>query len=43
MAFIFKDLSKPIKKIGAIPMENLEMLKNWADENDIFLAKVYLI
>ena len=39
MAFIFKDLSKPIKKIGAIPMENLEMLKNWADENDIFFGE----
>ena len=39
MAFIFKDLSKPIKRIAAIPMENLDMLKNWADENDIFFAE----
>ena len=39
MAFIFKDLSRPIKKINAIPMENLEMLKNWADENDIFFGE----
>jgi len=39
MAFIFKDLSKPIKRIVAIPMENLDMLKTWADENDIFFAE----
>ncbi len=39
MAFIFKDLSKPIKRIAAIPMENLDMLKSWADENDIFFAE----
>ena len=39
MAFIFKDLSKPIKRIVAIPMENLDMLKTWADENDIFYAE----
>lgn len=39
MAFIFKDLSRPIKKIEVIPMENLDMLKTWADENDIFFAE----
>ena len=39
MAFIFKELSKPIKRIAAIPMESLDMLKTWADENDIFFAE----
>jgi nucleosome binding factor SPN SPT16 subunit len=39
MAFVFKDLSRPIKRIAAIPMENLDMLKTWADENDIFFAE----
>lgn len=39
MAFIFKDLSRPIKRITAIPMENLDMLKTWADENDIFFGE----
>jgi nucleosome binding factor SPN SPT16 subunit len=39
MAFIFKDLSKPIKRITSIPMENLDMLKTWADENDIFFGE----
>ena len=39
MAFIFKDLSRPIKRIAAIPMENLDMLKTWADENDIFFGE----
>ena len=35
MAIIFKDYSRPVKKIYTIPMENLDMLKTWADENDI--------
>lgn len=39
MAFIFKDLSRPIKRITAIPMENLDMLKTWADENDILFGE----
>ena len=43
MAFIFKDLSKYIKRIAAIPLENFDMFKNWVDENVIFSLKVYLI
>ena len=39
MAIIFKDFSRPPKKISAIPMENLDMLKTWADENDIFYGE----
>ena len=39
MAFIFKDYSRPIKKISAIPVENLDMLKSWADENDILFGE----
>ena len=39
MAFIFKDYSRPIKKISAIPIENLDMLKSWADENDILFGE----
>ena len=39
MVFLFKDLSKPPKRIQAIPMENLDMLKTWADDNDIFFSE----
>ena len=39
MAIIFKDFSRPIKRITTIPMENLDMLKTWADENDIFYGE----
>jgi nucleosome binding factor SPN SPT16 subunit len=39
MAFIFKDYSRPIKKISAIPVESLDMLKSWADENDILFGE----
>ena len=39
MAFVFKDFSRPIKKISAIPIEYLDMLKSWADENDIFFGE----
>ena len=39
MAFIFKDYSRPVKKISAIPVENLDMLKTWADENDILFGE----
>ena len=39
MAFVFKDLSKPVKRIGAIPMEHLDMLKTWADSNDIYFSE----
>lgn len=35
MAIIFKDWNKPVQRITAIPIENLEMLKNWLDESDI--------
>jgi nucleosome binding factor SPN SPT16 subunit len=35
MAIIFKDWNKPVQKITAIPVENLEMIKNWLDESDI--------
>ena len=39
MAIIFKDFSRPIKRITTIPMENLDMLKTWADENDILYGE----
>lgn len=39
MTFIFKDLSKPVHRIGAIPTENLDMLKTWLDENDILFGE----
>ena len=39
MAFIFKDFSRPVKKIYTIPIENLDMLKTWADENDILFGE----
>ena len=39
MAFVFKDFSRPVKKIYTIPMENLDMLKSWADENDILFGE----
>ena len=39
MAIIFKDYSKPIKRITTIPMESLDMLKTWADENDILFGE----
>ena len=39
MAIIFKDFSKPIKRITTIPMESLDMLKTWADENDILFGE----
>lgn len=39
MAFLFKDLSKPIQRITAIPMENLDMLKSWLDNNDILFGE----
>ena len=39
MAFVFKDLSKPIQRITAIPMETLDMLKSWLDENDILFGE----
>ena len=39
MAFIFKDLNKPFHRITTIPMENLDMLKSWLDENDILYGE----
>ena len=39
MAFVFKDLSRPIKKIYTIPMECLDMLKTWADDNGILYGE----
>lgn len=39
MAFIFKDLAKPVQRITIIPMENLEMIKSWLDECDIYYAE----
>ena len=39
MTFIFKDLSKQVHRIGAIPSENLDMLKTWLDENDILFGE----
>ena len=39
MAFIFKDYSRPIVKITTIPTDSLDMLKTWADENDIFFGE----
>ena len=39
MAFVFKDFSRQVKKIYTIPMENLDMLKSWADENDILYGE----
>ena len=39
MAFVFKDYSRPIKKISAIPIENLDMLKTWLDDNDILFSE----
>ena len=35
MAIIFKDWNKPVQRITAIPIQNLEMIKNWLDEMDI--------
>jgi nucleosome binding factor SPN SPT16 subunit len=39
MAFVFKDLNKPVHRITAIPMENLEMIKSWLDECDILFSE----
>ena len=39
MAFVFKDFSRPIKKIYTIPMECLDMLKTWADDNNILYGE----
>ena len=39
MALVFKDFSRPVKKIYTIPIENLDMLKTWADENDILYGE----
>ena len=39
MAILFKDFSRPVKKIYTIPIENLDMLKTWADENDILFGE----
>ena len=39
MAIVFKDFSRPVKKIYTIPIENLDMLKSWADENDILFGE----
>ena len=39
MSFIFKDLNKPFHRIATIPMENLDMLKTWLDDNDILYGE----
>lgn len=39
MTFIFKDLSKQPHRITAIPMEHLDMLKTWLDDNDILYGE----
>ena len=39
MAVVFKDLNKPILRIGTIPMENLEMIKSWLDDCDILFSE----
>lgn len=39
MAFVFKDLNRQVHRIGAIPMENLEMIKNWLDDCDILFSE----
>jgi nucleosome binding factor SPN SPT16 subunit len=39
MAVIYKDLNKPIQRIGTIPMENLEMIKSWLDDCDILFSE----
>lgn len=39
MVFVFKDLNKIVQRITAIPMENLEMIKSWLDQCDIFYSE----
>ena len=39
MAYVFKDLNKPVHRICAIPMENLEMIKSWLDDCDILFSE----
>lgn len=39
MSFVFKDLNRPFVRITAIPMECLEMIKNWLDNVDILFSE----
>jgi nucleosome binding factor SPN SPT16 subunit len=39
MSFVFKDLNRPFIRITAIPMECLEMIKNWLDNVDILFSE----
>jgi len=39
MVFVFKNLSKPPHRITAIPIETLEMIKNWLDGADILFSE----
>lgn len=39
MVFVFKNLSKPPHRVTAIPVENLEMIKNWLDQTDILFSE----
>jgi nucleosome binding factor SPN SPT16 subunit len=39
MSFIFKDLNRPFIRITAIPIENLELIKNWLDSVDILFSE----
>lgn len=39
MSFVFKDLNKPVHRITTIPMENLEMIKNWLDSCDMLFSE----
>jgi len=34
-----KDYDKPVIRIGAIPIENLEPIKNWLDKMDIIFSE----
>jgi nucleosome binding factor SPN SPT16 subunit len=39
MTFLFKDLNRQPHRITAIPMENLEPIKNWLDSVDILFSE----
>jgi len=39
MVFVFQNLAKPAHRITAIPIENLEMIKNWLDGSDILFSE----
>jgi len=39
LAFIYKDYSKPVTRIVAIPINYLESIKNWLDKMDIIFSE----